>query len=531
VTYNTRIDNTAPTVTTGTIAACYPTVAAAEAAALAATSATDNCPGTLTETASTVGTCTAVVTVTTTDGCGNSATVTYNTRIDNVGPTVTPGTIAACYSTVAAAEAAALAATTVVDDCLSTTTVTASTTGTCNAVVTITAVDGCGNSASTSYNTRIDNTPPVVSCKNSTVTLNGNGVYVLTSGDVLNLGATSDNCGQYTVTMNPNSFSCANKNQTFPVTVTVSDLCGNTSTCTSQITVVEGTALPSGWSAGDVGTNAMGSSIYSPCINNGSFVLNAKGYSTNTTDVQHTVYQTLCGDAEIKAHVAGLSPMGGWAGIQMRESSSQGSKKFTLKTQLSTILRREIRTSNFGVTNTLQSIVPPTHTWLRITRSGNTFTAYSSPDGINWTFRSAATFAMNSCIQVGLFVESYNNTTTTTATIDNVMITGGTPPIPLVDSGDMSDIPQQQAKVKVYPNPTNGALMLDFSELIGKQVKVQVFNAQGQLVEWMKLDEARELEQLDLSPYSEGVYWIRVQAEGMTPVTEKIFKTESVIRP
>jgi len=53
-----RDDTTSPMVTTGSIAACYPTVA------LAATSATDNCPGILIETASTVGTCSATITVT-----------------------------------------------------------------------------------------------------------------------------------------------------------------------------------------------------------------------------------------------------------------------------------------------------------------------------------------------------------------------------------------------------------------------------------------------------------------------------------
>ncbi|MBK6824808.1 MAG: HYR domain-containing protein [Saprospiraceae bacterium] len=49
---------------------CYPTVGATEAAALAATSATDNCPGSITEAVSTSGTCSAVVTVTETDACG-----------------------------------------------------------------------------------------------------------------------------------------------------------------------------------------------------------------------------------------------------------------------------------------------------------------------------------------------------------------------------------------------------------------------------------------------------------------------------
>src|SRR5204863_1165025 len=90
VPYNTRIDNTAPVPVAGSIAACYPTAAAAEAAAIAATTATDNCPGTLTKTASTVGTCSAVVTVTVADGCGNNASRAYITPIDNT----TPGTVA-----------------------------------------------------------------------------------------------------------------------------------------------------------------------------------------------------------------------------------------------------------------------------------------------------------------------------------------------------------------------------------------------------------------------------------------------------
>ncbi len=90
-------DTQAPTVTAGTLGSCYPTVAAAQAAALAATSATDNCPGVLTETASTVGTCSAVVTIRTTDVAGNFTDVTYNTRIDNTPPSLTcPAAVVVC---------------------------------------------------------------------------------------------------------------------------------------------------------------------------------------------------------------------------------------------------------------------------------------------------------------------------------------------------------------------------------------------------------------------------------------------------
>ncbi len=80
-------DNEPPVVTAGTIDPCYDTVSDAENAALAATTATDNC-GLGTETASTVGTCDAIVTVTVTDIHGNVAYATYYTRIDNTPPTL-----------------------------------------------------------------------------------------------------------------------------------------------------------------------------------------------------------------------------------------------------------------------------------------------------------------------------------------------------------------------------------------------------------------------------------------------------------
>ena len=80
-------DHQAPSVVAGTIAANYVSTAAAEAAAIAATTASDNC-GTPTKTANTVGTCSAVVTVTATDSSGNTNSVTYYTSIDDMAPII-----------------------------------------------------------------------------------------------------------------------------------------------------------------------------------------------------------------------------------------------------------------------------------------------------------------------------------------------------------------------------------------------------------------------------------------------------------
>ncbi len=129
-------DNEPPVVTAGTIDACYQTVELAEAAAVAATMATDNC-GIDIVSASTTGTCEVTITVTATDLTGNSASVTYTTVIDDTPPTLTPSSIEACYPTVAAAEAAALAATTVNDGCSGVESIAVSTVGTCTAIVTV----------------------------------------------------------------------------------------------------------------------------------------------------------------------------------------------------------------------------------------------------------------------------------------------------------------------------------------------------------------------------------------------------------
>lgn len=103
----TVVDNTNPNVSAGSIASCYPDAAAAESDAIAATTRSDNCTptGSLIVSASTAGTCTATVTVTVSDACGNSSSVNYSTRIDatipGIGGSITGGSLnASCGATV-----------------------------------------------------------------------------------------------------------------------------------------------------------------------------------------------------------------------------------------------------------------------------------------------------------------------------------------------------------------------------------------------------------------------------------------------
>lgn len=100
-TFYVTIDRTPPVATTGVIDECYdadetPTAPYfdydyAVQAAIAATTATDDCDNNLTYTAATSGQdCNLTITVTVTDDCGRTATAVYNTRVDSEGPNFYP---------------------------------------------------------------------------------------------------------------------------------------------------------------------------------------------------------------------------------------------------------------------------------------------------------------------------------------------------------------------------------------------------------------------------------------------------------
>jgi PKD repeat protein len=124
-------------------------------------------------------------------------------------------------------------------------------TATCNATVTVQ-----------------DNIAPTAICQNLTVQLNASGTASITAAQINN--GSSDNCGIQSVTVSPNSFSCANIG-TNTVTLTVTDVNGNVSTCNATVTVQDNIAPTAICQNITVQLNASGNaSITAAQINNGS---------------------------------------------------------------------------------------------------------------------------------------------------------------------------------------------------------------------------------------------------------------------
>ena len=60
--------------------------------------------------------------------------------------------------------------------------------------------------------------------------------------------------------------------------------------------------------------------------------------------------------------------------------------------------------------------------WLKLVRSGNAFTGYTSDDGVGWSLAGSQSIPMSGSIVIGLAVTSRNNSALNTATFTGVLV-------------------------------------------------------------------------------------------------------------
>ncbi|MEZ5002680.1 MAG: HYR domain-containing protein [Chitinophagales bacterium] len=117
------------------------------------------------------------------------------------------------------------------DETLEVTTCDANEVGT--VVTTETNAAGCPYELTTI--TTLETVPPTASCQNLTAYLDASGVATVGATDVDN--GSSDNCGIASMTLDVDTWGCTLEGSQQTVTLTVTDVNGNSSTCTAQITI------------------------------------------------------------------------------------------------------------------------------------------------------------------------------------------------------------------------------------------------------------------------------------------------------
>jgi hypothetical protein len=133
-----------------------------------------------------------------------------------------------------------------------------------------------------------------------------------------------------------------------------------------------------------------------------------------TADGFQFYYQQLVGDGTVIGRLTSMpkgSGISSWAkaGVMMRNDLTPGSMNAFCSLDGTHGQRFSVRTSENGVSTRSGNLKTTQPYWFKITRSGNTFTGYSSLDGVAWTqVGAAATISMNTTIYAGIAVTSNN---------------------------------------------------------------------------------------------------------------------------
>ncbi|HHG84433.1 MAG TPA: HYR domain-containing protein [Bacteroidetes bacterium] len=177
---------------------------------------------------------------TATDACGNTSSCDQVITIqDNVAPVITcPSNVTVSNETGLCSAAATFTAM-ATDACGSPTIAYSHASGTSFPVgtttVTVTATDACSNTSTCSFDVIVnDNEAPIAVCQSITLQLDANGNGSITASDINN--GSTDNCGIASMSVSPTAFTCGDVGDT-PVTLTVTDVNGNVSTCTAMVTI------------------------------------------------------------------------------------------------------------------------------------------------------------------------------------------------------------------------------------------------------------------------------------------------------
>lgn len=194
-------------------------------------------------------------------------------------------------------------------------------------------------------------------------------------------------------------------------------------TGTATVTVVAAAPVDIFGNNADIGSPTLAGSA---SFNGTSYTLQASGADIfGTSDQFHYVYRSFSGDGEIVARVASMTNTHARAkaGVMFRESLAANSRfaDVVIAPDNTTSFQYRFSTAQNAATQNLSG--SPAPYWVKLTKVGNVYTAFRSPDGVTWTqVGNATTVTMGQNIYVGLALTSHNNAALNTAVFDHASI-------------------------------------------------------------------------------------------------------------
>lgn len=195
--------------------------------------------------------------------------------------------------------------------------------------------------------------------------------------------------------------------------------------------------LPSPWQTRDIGNvGTAGTAIAS----GGTFTIEGAGADVwGSADAFRYVYQPVTGDADIVARVASEEYVHAWVkgGVMIRESLAADSPHAFMLVSPGKGLAFQRRLVTGGLSTHTSGGGGAAPAWVKLSRRGNTLTAYRSADGTTWATVGSDSITMPSTVYVGLAVSSHDTAQLATVVLDGVAVqvaAPGPPPPPALPS-------------------------------------------------------------------------------------------------
>ncbi|PTY01630.1 hypothetical protein DB346_12900 [Verrucomicrobia bacterium LW23] len=202
--------------------------------------------------------------------------------------------------------------------------------------------------------------------------------------------------------------------------------------------------LPSPWTFGDVG--AVGAPGFVEHATGGPFTVHGSGADIwGAADGFALLKQPLVGNGEITARVASLTAANTWAkaGVMLRASEGAGSPHAMVALTPGNGVAFQRRRTEGGASISTSNAALTGPVWVRLRRTGDLISAWTSPDGATWALLGSDRIAgLPQQLWAGLAVTSHVHGTLARATFESVIVQAGSSqslPVPWqgVDVGAM----------------------------------------------------------------------------------------------
>ena len=187
-----------------------------------------------------------------------------------------------------------------------------------------------------------------------------------------------------------------------------------------------GLVCPTSWSCADINSTPLGGQT----LSGSTWSIQGGGSDIyGTTDQFHFVWSTLSADGSISTRAFSQTATSVWAkaGPMIRLTADPSSPYYAILVTPSNGVVVQWRKTAAAGTNQVQLTGTTTPVYLRVTRTGTTYSAATSPDSGTWTTVPGSTQsvpALTGPLLRGFAVTAHNSTKISTVVFDNVVTTG-----------------------------------------------------------------------------------------------------------